>query len=132
MAVPRAIRGMATLGSITLTWAQVLVIALAAVGFYVLELLLFLRSTRDGAARAEQARAREEAIVAEQRDLGERLRALEGEIDRLRRQPQTSGQYREAVSLAQQGSDARAVAESCGISQSEAELIVALHRSSPD
>ena len=61
--------------------------------------------------------------------LQERADALAKELESGRRGPKSSGQYREAVEMAEQGLDAAAVADSCGISRAEADLIVALYRS---
>ena len=60
---------------------------------------------------------------------GARADALAKELDAIRRGPKSSGQYREAVEMAEQGLEAGAVADSCGISRAEADLIVALYRS---
>jgi len=117
------------LGTVTLTWTQVLVVAAAAVGLYLVEFVLFLLAARRESRRAREAQEQLAALAAQVGALGQRVETLEGEIDRVRRQPQTSGQYREAVGMAERGEDARAVADGCGISLAEAELIVALHRS---
>jgi hypothetical protein len=117
------------LGSLTLSWYQVLVIVAVAVGFYVLELLLFLRVTRrlDETQAAQEKRL--EAMAADVLALREQCAGLAADLAAVRRAPQSSGQYREAVEMAEQGRDAADVAENCGISRAEADLIVALHRS---
>lgn len=120
------------MGTLTVSWTQVLVVALAAVGLYLLELILFLLAARRESRRARAAEERLESLSSGIAALVERVEVLEGEIDRVRRQPQTSGQYREAVGMAERGEDARAVADGCGISLAEAELIIALHRGRPD
>jgi hypothetical protein len=61
--------------------------------------------------------------------LREHIDAINAALDNMRRTPQSSGQYREAVEMAERGLDAAAVADSCGISRAEADLIVALYRS---
>lgn len=117
------------LGTITLTWEHVFVIALAAIGLYVVELLLFMRTASRQAARERVNTERLEAMATALSALQERADALGKELDAIRRGPRSSGQYREAVEMAEQGLDASAVADSCGISRAEADLIVALYRS---
>ncbi|MCC7079780.1 MAG: DUF2802 domain-containing protein [Burkholderiales bacterium] len=112
-----------------MTWSQVAVVALLAIGLYVVELFAFMRATRRQAEQERSARERLDAQGTEIDALRERIDGLETAIDSLRRMPQTSGQYREAVDMAERGADAAAVAESCGISRAEADLIVALYRS---
>lgn len=117
------------LSAITLTWTQVLVIALAAIGLYVLELAAFMRAARRQAVQEQRVRERLEAQETQFAKLSERLEGLEAAVEGLRRAPQSSGQYREAVELVERGADAAKVAENCGISRAEADLILALHRS---
>ncbi len=117
------------LGSLTLSWYQVLVIAAVAVGFYVLELVLFLRVTRRLSVNETAHDRRFETMTAEIAALREENAALAADLASVRRVPQSSGQYREAVEMAEQGLDAADVAENCGISRAEADLVVALHRS---
>ena len=117
------------LGTITLTWPQVLVVALAAIGLYVIEFVLFMRATSRQAERERLTSQRLETMATELGALQERADALAKELDAIRRGPKSSGQYREAVEMAEQGLEAAAVADSCGISRAEADLIVALYRS---
>ncbi len=117
------------LGSITLTWYQVLVIALAALGLYAIELLSFLRAARRQSRQEQRTQERLEVLTAELASLREQVNDLATDLNAVRRAPQSSGQYREAVEMAEQGLDAAAVADNCGISRAEADLIVALYRS---
>jgi hypothetical protein len=117
------------LGSVTLTWYQVLVIVAAVIGFYAVELAAFLRVARRQAEHEAGMRGRVDELAAELAALRERVTGLGADIDAVRRAPQSSGQYREAVEMAEQGLDAAEVADNCGISRAEADLIVALHRS---
>jgi hypothetical protein len=107
----------------------VLVIALAAIGLYVVELMSFLRATRRQAEQERRTQQRLDLMDAELTALRERVSGLSADVDAVRRAPQSSGQYREAVEMAERGLDAVSVAESCGISRAEADLIVALYRS---
>jgi type II secretory pathway pseudopilin PulG len=111
-----------------LTWAQVLVIALAAIGLYVIELVTFMRAVRRQAQQEQLTRARLDALSAELTAAREKVDALGQALDDIRRGPKTSGQYREAVEMAERGLDSAALAENCGISRAEADLIVALYR----
>ncbi len=106
-----------------------LVIALCAIGLYVLELAAFMRAARRQAAQEKRTRERLEAQEARLADACERLESVEAALEGLRRVPQSSGQYREAVEMAERGAEAGEVADNCGISRAEADLIVALHRS---
>lgn len=105
------------------------VIAAAAVGFYALEVWIFLRAARKQAEHDAANRVRLDELGAEVAALRDQLAGLSSDISSVRRAPQSSGQYREAVEMAEQGLDAAAVAENCGISRAEADLIVALYRS---
>ena len=125
----RALRGDALLGSITLTWYQVLVIALAALGLYAIELVSFLRAARRQSQQEQRMQERLDGLTAELGALREQVNALATDLNAVRRAPPSSGQYREAVEMAEQGLDAAAVADNCGISRAEADLIVALYRS---
>ena len=117
------------LGTITLTWAQVIVIALAAIGLYVIELISFMRAARRQSQQEQHTRERLETLATELSALREKADALGKDLDEIRRGPKSSGQYREAVEMAERGLDSAAVAENCGISRAEADLIVALYRS---
>lgn len=117
------------LGTITLTWSQVLIIVVVALGIYVIELLAFMRAARRQVAQEQRSAASLESLSADLGLLRERLDEMHSVVEGMRRMPQSSGQYREAVEMAERGLDAGAVAESCGISRAEADLIVALHRS---
>ena len=102
---------------------------LAAIGLYVLELLAFMRAARRQALQERRGQERLEVMQGEIAALREQIDGFEATLEGLRRTPQSSGQYREAVEMAERGSDAAAVAENCGISRAEADLIVALYRS---
>jgi hypothetical protein len=108
---------------------QVFVIALAAIGLYVVELLAFMRAARRQSQQEARTRERLDAMSAELAALRDRVDELGGTLQDIRRTPHTSGQYHEAVEMAERGLDAAAVAENCGISRAEAELIIALYRS---
>lgn len=106
-----------------------LVIVAVGIGFYVLELALFLRAARRLNLAGTSHEQRFASMATEIAALREEVSSLSTELAAVRRAPQSSGQYREAVEMAEQGRDAADVAENCGISRAEADLIVALHRS---
>lgn len=106
-----------------------LVIVAAAIGLYVIELMAFLRAARRQIEAEKRIQERLDAMTAELGSLREQVTGMGTDINAVRRAPQSSGQYREAVEMAEQGLDASAVAENCGISRAEADLIVALYRS---
>jgi TolA-binding protein len=123
--------------TITLTWTQLLIALAAVAAVYVIELLFFMRQSRRlQAAPADpltlKLEAELNAVTERVGNLNARVDELRREIDQLRRSPATSGQYREALELAQGGADAATVASGCGLSRGEAELIVALQRMRPE
>lgn len=67
-------------------------------------------------------------IDDELRRLNDEVSALRQEISQVRALRSVAPQYGDAVGLAQQGMTADAIAERCGISVGEAELILALAR----
>jgi Protein of unknown function (DUF2802) len=70
-------------------------------------------------------------IEAELAELRGEIAALKEEVSLLRAARNVSPQYDEAVALAQQGAAAHQIAERCGISVAEAEMVRALSRSKP-
>lgn len=66
------------------------------------------------------------AVEAELAELRQQVAGLRDEVEKLKAARTVSHQYGEAVSLAQQGMAAQAIAERCGISVAEAELVRAL------
>lgn len=67
-------------------------------------------------------------LEAEVRQLKVELAALREELAELKVTRRVSPLYAEAAALAQRGFDARGVAEECGISVAEAELVLAMSR----
>lgn len=68
------------------------------------------------------------AVEAELEQMRAEIAALREELGKLKTARMMSPQYADAVTLAEQGADARAIAERCGISVGEAELVLALAR----
>ncbi len=67
-------------------------------------------------------------IEAELAELRGEIAALKEEVSLLKAARHVSPQYGEAMALAQQGMAAQQVAERCGISVAEAEMVCALSR----
>ncbi len=124
--------------ALVITWRELLVVVILVLAVYVAEMLLFIRSggqrprirlwqnkdTGGGASAREIRVLREE--VGELRD---ELAEMRGELEVLKNiQVSGNSPYTQAIQMAREGSSAGEVAETCGISRGEAELIVAMHR----
>jgi hypothetical protein len=114
---------------ITLSWLQLLLIVAAAALVYVLEgWWLYRRWWRETRAMRDQLFR----LATEQERLASRLQEL-GQVEQRAgfsstvTKPETP--YSQAIRLARQGLSADMVAHDCGISRSEADLIVSLYRS---
>lgn len=71
-------------------------------------------------------------LEAEVRQLRADVTALRHELAEMKEAPRVSPLYADAAALVHRGFDARGVAEECGISMAEAELVVALSRDDND
>jgi hypothetical protein len=71
-------------------------------------------------------------LEAEVRQLRGELAALPLQVAALKATPRVSPMYADALDLARRGFDARGVAEECGISVAEAELVLAMARDNTD
>ena len=69
-------------------------------------------------------------VEAELEQMRAEIAALREELVKLKSARMMSPQYADAVTLSEQGADARTIAERCGISVGEAELVLALTRKS--
>jgi hypothetical protein len=67
-------------------------------------------------------------VQAELEQMHAEIAALREELGKLKTARMMSPQYADAVTLAEQGADARSIAERCSISVGEAELVLALTR----
>ncbi len=116
---------------IVITWRELLIGALLILGIYIAEVLLLTRFGKGRAAnRDDEWSAREkQALELEIHRLHERLEKLQADVEALKSgQTNTARPYNEAVKMAEGGVEADALAASCGISQGEAELIIAVNR----
>lgn len=121
------------MNGILITWPQLLFLALIVVGIYVAELLLFLKKS----AKRQRHDATQEhgdivRLQVEVNALRDALAHLHTRLESISAAPahEPESPYSQAIKLARQGLDSNAVASGCGISRGEAELIVALYRSS--
>ncbi|MDA8381595.1 MAG: DUF2802 domain-containing protein [Betaproteobacteria bacterium] len=121
--------------SFVVTWREILIVVVVVLAVYIAEMLLLMRvgtRRRRGRARADKAARTHDgggAIEAELRQLREHIGKLEADIVQLKSGGHGASPYNHAIELAQQGIDASELAQACGISRGEAELIVALYRS---
>lgn len=110
----------------------VIVILAVFVGFAVLRLLRPKSPPQPASAQADPllrglqtellgVRAQLDALQAE-------LDAMRAELERLKAERAVSPQYNDALSLARKGMHAEDIAQACGISIGEAELVCALAR----
>lgn len=124
--------------SIVLTWRELLIAVIAVLAVYVAELLLLLRAGNGRGLRlwrrGAEARAEHFAVAALRRELADvqhQVAELRAELERLQPRAPSPGEqtaYAQAIELARRGQPAGEVAESCGISRGEAELIVSLYQ----
>lgn len=137
-----------------LGWRDAIMIAVALAALYLLITLLRLAriNRRRPAVPAEEPAAEEESAAEEEpaawaqspTQFGEQLlrsgieaelqqmrgevASLRDELGKLKAARRVSPQYNEAMLLAQRGMSAQAIADQCGISVGEAELVMALSR----
>jgi hypothetical protein len=118
------------------TWRELLILVIAILAIYVAELLLVLRWSGASGLRwwrrrapANQESSVVDPLLREIADLRRQVARLQGEVDKLQAAPAPSvSPYNQAIQMARQGASAAEVANGCGISRGEAELIVALYR----
>lgn len=121
--------------AIVISWRELLVAIVLAAFVYLLEVWLGSRRRRAGADKA----ARGEDMAVELARLREEVTAMRQRLDTLEtrvgappsKMSEAETPYGRAVRLARDGLSAQELANRCGISRGEAELIVALHRPAP-
>lgn len=119
--------------AIVITWRELLLVVSVILAIYIAEMLLLMR--HGGGLRKprwlrliQQQHANAE-LRAEIEALHQRIQALEARTPAVADATPmpTPSPYHRSIQLAQQGRSAAQIAESCGISRGEAELIVSLH-----
>ncbi len=123
--------------AIVITWRELLLIIAVVLAVYIAEMLLMMRAS--GGLRKPRwlGMIQEKKVELElRRDLDalqERVARLEAEIAQSKPIPSKEGAeedtpYNRAIQLARHGYDAKRLAEECGISRGEAELIVSMQK----
>lgn len=123
---------------IVFTWRELLLVVIAVLAIYVAELLLLLRAGNARGLRlwrrGADAHAEHYALSGLRRELAElhrQVAELRAELEQLQGSepaPANRTPYGQAIELARRGQPAGRVAESCGISRGEADLIVSLYQ----
>jgi len=118
--------------SFVITWKELLIAGIIVLAVYIAELLLLMSSGKSIGLGFWRRRAENKELA----ELKNQLAALEIRLARLEESGDSadtleeiaSNSYGKASNLAKQGMDVAQVAATCGISRSEAELIVAMQR----
>lgn len=120
--------------SIVITWRELLVVVALILAVYIAEMLLLMRTGGSLLRKPRwlshiQEKRSELELRQEIEQLKERLTQLESKAQ----QPEPVvtntevSPYQRAIQLARQGRDVTSIAEGCGISRGEAELIISMH-----
>lgn len=127
------------MGSIVLTWRELLIAAIVVLGVYVAEIILLLRYGRSPRLqfwrrwRKPATPPESFAVVPLRREISElrqQLAELRAEVEALRADSahaQTTP-YANAIQIARSGGEVQDISAQCDISRGEAELIAALYR----
>lgn len=122
--------------AIVLTWRELLIAIVLATLVYLLEVAVFSRLRRpkgQGEATMSDSTVQElSQLRAEVASLRQRLDSLEAQLkSAAANKAAEDTPYGRAVRLAREGLTAQELANRCGISRGEAELIIALNRPLP-
>lgn len=118
--------------NIVITWRELLLVVAVVLAVYVAEMLLVIRA--NGGLR----KPRWLSMIHEKRvesELRQEIEALRGRVERLEASLPLQGgaddadtPYNRAILMARQGVEVGQLAEECGISRGEAELIVSMQK----
>jgi hypothetical protein len=120
------------MGSIVLTWRELLIAAIVVLGVYVAELVLLLRHGRSPKLqfwrrwRKPAPPPESFAVVPLRREISElrqQFEALRADSAHAQTTP-----YANAIQIARSGGEVQDISAQCDISRGEAELIAALYR----
>ena len=120
------------MNSIVITWRELLVVVALILAVYIAEMLLMLRAGGELRKPRWLGMLREKKLELELRAeieaLEQRVAGVEAKLGHIEEES-TAGEtpYQRAIHLARQGKGAAQIAENCGISRGEAELIVSMH-----
>lgn len=122
--------------NIVITWRELLLVIAVVLAVYIAEMLLVMR-TGGGLRKPRwlgliQEKKVETELRLEIEALRERVAMLEASVkvggSKESKDKETETPYTRAAQLARQGHDASRLAEECGISRGEAELIVSMQK----
>jgi hypothetical protein len=118
--------------TIVITWRELLLVVAVVLAVYIAEMLLMMRT--NGGLRKPRwlAMINEKRVEAELRSeietLRERVERLEESLPLQVGTEEFDTPYNRAILMARQGAEASQLAEACGISRGEAELIVSMQK----
>lgn len=122
------------MGSIVITWRELMIGAVIVLAIYIAEMLFFMRSGRRPPAQSNGPSSgggskQETLSMATLKGLIERVNALEKQLAAMQQASSDleTTPYQKAIQMARQGRDAGRISEACSIPRGEAELIVAMH-----
>lgn len=120
---------------IVITWRELLMVVALFLAIYIAEMLLLMRTGGSPLRKPRwlgliQEKRVEHALRAEIEALAQRVSSLEKIVAEFHQSadPEMTP-YHRAIQMARQGRNADTIAESCGISRGEAELIISMHGS---
>ncbi|OGV71367.1 MAG: hypothetical protein A3B82_00150 [Methylophilales bacterium RIFCSPHIGHO2_02_FULL_57_10] len=118
--------------NIVITWRELLLVVAVVLAVYIAEMLLVMRAS-GGLRRPRwldmiQEKKAEAELRRELEGLRLRVEQLEATLQSQSGADEADTPYSRATLLARQGYDANRLAEECGISRGEAELIISMHQ----
>lgn len=114
--------------SIVISWRELLVVVALILAVYIAEVMLLMRNGGGLLGRKAGRTNDIEHLQTKVAQLAGRMEAMEKQLAQMQLEslPEASP-YARAIQMARQGRDAMGIAEQCGISRGEAELIISMH-----